>query len=192
MEPLTNKDFVDLLKTQYERFSDKYFPLHQSHLDAIRRCTDIVDADNVRRNVPKKRTRTILNDLWTHSPEVFVLAALAFTPTKIGTLKSRDYMGDILEWWEGKKIPGGLAEILDRHKDILPNASRDDFQISEPISLDELLLFLHQYFGRTPVDLILPYNGRVQAYVRHEDVKIEISPLVVNGFLEQRQSRNGV
>ena len=186
---LTSEDLVGLLDQELQRFSDEYFPLHTSQLDAIKRCTAVVDEDdNAATNVPKKRAQRILTDLWTHLPEAFLLCSLAATPSKLGSLKAVDYMKYILRWWDGVKAPAGLTKTFDRHLDVLPNASRDNLEVRLPIHLGELLAFLQHNFGQMLVEIVLPFSGSPSPYARLEgQVKIELSSPQANAFLQQRQ-----
>lgn len=119
-----------------------------------------------------------------------MLAALATTPSNLSTLKSVDYMEFVLRWWEGKKVPGGLAKILELHSDILPSTSRDCLEAHVPMTLGELLEFLQQNVGRTETEISLPFSRSPLPYVRLADVKIELSIELANAFLRQRQSQD--
>lgn len=182
---LTNETFVNLLDGELKKFSDDYFPLHSRQLGSIKRCTAVVDEVGIGKNLPRQRAHDILNDLWTHAPEVFVLAALAATPTKLSTLKSVDYMVSVLKWWEGVEVPGGLTKILDRHSDILPSVARDSLELRLPVAFGELLGFLQQNFGQMQVEISLPFSGSPSPYVRVAGVKIELSTELANSFLHR-------
>ncbi|KJZ77305.1 hypothetical protein HIM_03029 [Hirsutella minnesotensis 3608] len=186
---LTNEKLVSLLKEELKRYSDEYYPLHTRQLNAIKRCTALVNTveSDIGDNSPKRRAHAILTDLWMHAPEVFFLCSTAATPSKLGTLKSMDYMESVLKWWEEiTDPPGGLTKAFDRHSDILPSTPRDSRQVCLDVSGGELLGFLQQNFGHTQVELSLPFSGKPLPFVRLDrNTKIELSWELVNAFTQQ-------
>lgn len=192
-EDLTNESLIQILGQELEKFSEDYFPLHKSQLKAIQRCTVLVDEDEdkILKNVPKKRAHVILKDLWTHIPEAFLLCSLAAAPTKIGTLKSADYMTVVLRWWKDVSVPHGLTKTLDSHSDVLPKVFRDSREVLVSTSLDELLRFLQRTFNGVPLQLSLPYSGSPLPYVRVGQAKLELSYELANAFIRQQQEDRG-
>lgn len=187
-EHLTNSALVNLLMQELEKFSDDYYPLHSSQLNAIKRCRSLVGIDDseVGDNTTKRRARIILVDLWTHSPEAFLLCSLAITPSHLGTLKSTDYMKDVIQRWENVEVPRGITKTFDRHSDALPSTSRDQRQVSVKVSFGALLKFLHQRFGDQEVEMSLPFSGKPLPSVRLDtQAKIELSWDLANSFTRQ-------
>ncbi|KAF2845021.1 hypothetical protein T440DRAFT_284832 [Plenodomus tracheiphilus IPT5] len=119
---LSQDHLRDLIDEKRLCFGDDYVPLSTAQSTSIKTCSDLVTDDPTSwpRNSQKKRARTILIDVWTHSSELFVLVALSVTPTKLGTLKSNTYLQELLKWWQSVPRQKGLQELVDRHSDILP------------------------------------------------------------------------
>jgi hypothetical protein len=119
---LTDEKLLELVEKERHTFSGDYFPLHHKNLDAVKKCSDLIaqDRNSIHRNTPKTRAHTILTDIWAHLPEVFVLCSLAITPTRLGTLKSRDYLRKLLKWWEKAEQPKALVETIIRLSKVLP------------------------------------------------------------------------
>jgi hypothetical protein len=190
---LTNENLVNLLREELERFSEDYYPLHQKQLKAIQRCTDLVGEEESKlvRNTPKRRAHIILKDLWTHIPEVFLLCSLAITPTRLGCLKSINYMEFISRWWRDiGVVPEGLSKAFDRHSDILPKVARDSREVLIPISLDELFGFLRQHFGGERRQMSFAFSGSPLPFVRIErQSKLELSWDLANAFVEQHREK---
>ncbi|MCJ1477235.1 hypothetical protein MMC13_005906 [Lambiella insularis] len=192
---MCNVMLVELLENRFHKFSEKDFPLHETELKSIKRCTELVkeEGKKIIRNVPKRRAHIILKDLWTHIPEAFILCALVVTPSQLGTLKSTDYMESIFTWWHSVVVPRGLAKTLDSHSDILPKVLRDSRELQVPISLDELLEFVRQNFQGGQLQMCLPYSGSPLPFVRiKREAKLELSWQFANAFIQQRQKRAGI
>jgi hypothetical protein len=111
---LTDEEFIGILETERKTYSTEFVPLHPKKLKRIRKCVELTAEarDSIHRNFPKKRAHIILTDLWTSVPEVFVLCASAIFQMKLGSLKSDNYLGKILEWWKKVNHPKGLAETV--------------------------------------------------------------------------------
>lgn len=120
---LTDDELLDLIEKERSAFSDDYVPLHHEKLDALKKCSNLVakDRNSISRNTQKRRAHIILTDIWAYLPEVFVLCSLATNPTKLGTLKSRDYLGKLLRWWKEADQPRALLETVERLSEILPS-----------------------------------------------------------------------
>lgn len=188
---LDNSGFIELLDKELERFSDDSFPLSDKQLQAIRRCTNLVNTDksDIGDNAPKRRARGILIDLWTHIPEVFFLCSLATTPTLLGTLKSEDYLKFVSQWWKNVDVPSGLTKTLECHKHALPAVSRDQRQVTVDVSFGALLEFLQRNFSQQRVELCLPFSGNPLPFARlGEQAKIEFSWEWVNLFTREYQA----
>ncbi|KAI1318034.1 hypothetical protein F5Y16DRAFT_392389 [Xylariaceae sp. FL0255] len=188
---LTNDEFIEHLKNGLQMFTTELYPLHPKQIGAIQRCTAIVDDETSAPNVPKKRAKQILLDLWTHSPETFLLCSLSMTPTQIGKLKTLNYMEAVLKWRDIVDFPEGLTKILHRHSDILPKQSPDNREASISIPLSQFATFVQDHFGRqTEVEISLPFSGSPLPYVRvGQDMKIELSWMVANAFIKQYRGK---
>ncbi|OJJ29624.1 hypothetical protein ASPWEDRAFT_46813 [Aspergillus wentii DTO 134E9] len=134
-----NEMLVDVCESTRKSFSDKFYPLTTERSQAIQRCTAIVKIDrgSISKNGPKLRAHTILSDLWLYCPEVFILCALSTYPTKIGGLKSDDYLETMLRWWENVAHPKGLTAVLIQYPDILPGKPNMPSPSSYPAHLQE-------------------------------------------------------
>lgn len=120
-ETLTIDSLINLAEKKEASFSN------QSHLsteeqDALRKCADIVklELSTLSRNTSKRRAKGILTALWARRPALYVLIALSAHPTKLGTLKSSEYLRLLLDWWDKTVHPAGLDNVLELHQDILP------------------------------------------------------------------------
>jgi hypothetical protein len=114
---------LELLNIARGTFSNDYIPLHDKKIAAIKKCADLVAIDprSILRNVLKSRAHTILTDIWTYShPEVFVLCSIATTITRLGGLKSTDYIRKLREWWDKADKPDGLRQTVKKLAKILP------------------------------------------------------------------------
>jgi hypothetical protein len=121
-QKLTDEILRDLADEMRQCFGEDYIPLSKAQSAATKKCSDLVvqEPTSWSRNTIKTRAHTILSDLWTYSPEIFILVALSVTPTKLGTLKSDKYLQVLLRWWNSVHHPKGLQEIINHHSDILP------------------------------------------------------------------------
>ncbi len=113
MAELTIKNLMEKVEKQRQTFSDDYAPLHKTRIDAIQRLSDLIElSETPKRNTKKKRAKIIATDLWDFSPEVFVLCALAETPSRLGCLKADDYAIKFQRWWKEVQHPEGLDKTI--------------------------------------------------------------------------------
>jgi len=189
---LSNDDLVDLLGKELEKFTDEYYPPHGRKLQALKRCTDLVNinSEEIGVNAPRRRAKEILTDLWTNVPHVFLLSSFAITPSLLGTIVSTDYMKPVLRWWNGiEDVPRGLAMCMDRHSDALPTASRDQRQVIIETRFGAVLDFLQQEFGDQTATMIFPFTSTPAPSVRlKQGIKIELPPHIAASFTQYYQS----
>jgi hypothetical protein len=108
---LTDEKIIDIFEAELQTYKDELVPLHPKKRDLIRKSVKltVLDHHSIKRNAPKKRAHIILNDLWTSIPEAFLLCATAIHPHKLGSLKTTNYLGKILQWWKVVEHPKGLT-----------------------------------------------------------------------------------
>ncbi|KAB8213156.1 hypothetical protein BDV33DRAFT_185321 [Aspergillus novoparasiticus] len=145
---LTSSELVDRLEAERKEFTEEYLPLTNKQLRGVQKCSHLVgNRDTILRNTPKKRARDILSHLWQHSKEVYFLCALATHPTALGTLKSPDYLRVVLRWWSKVDHPKGLAETVERHKEVLPYRKTNGPPYRTNLRDTDLINFLQTYSG---------------------------------------------
>lgn len=128
---LTLDELLTLIKGERGRFSEDLIPLSTSQIDRIKKCSECiaVDLESIRRNYIKKRSCTILSDLWKHKPELFILCALVAFPSHLASLDPNDCLRKLMEWWKDKDLhpeghhPQGLTWIPSQYASILPGGS---------------------------------------------------------------------
>lgn len=144
---LTDEELLELLDIARKSFSNDYIPLHDTKIAAIKKCADLVaiDRSSIVRNALKSRAHTILTDIGKYHPEVFVLCSIATTITRLGSLKSKDYIRKLREWWDNAKKPDGLRQTVEQLADILPSHTKQ----SEAVAKFSTLIFFYQLFYKT-------------------------------------------
>lgn len=127
--PLTIASLCDLLENTRKTFGNVYYPFGIGQRELITKCSEIAGSDfktwQKNRNTTKTRAHRILNDVARHKPELFVLLALSITPTRLGTLKSKDYLRGLIAWWEKVDHPRGLKEAVKHHASALPTQTKN-------------------------------------------------------------------
>ncbi|KAI1437348.1 hypothetical protein GGR50DRAFT_97704 [Xylaria sp. CBS 124048] len=194
MAELAMSDFINALHQALANIIAKPpNPLHSDQVDAIQRCTVLVNSPVSTKNTPKRRAKRILSDLWKYNPQLFVLCSLAMYPSRIGMLKSTNYLEAMVEWLKQNNITipiKELSRIVDDYPHLLPDtvAPASSLESSVPISPSEMLEFFKEHFGmigvalerhtaRLPeMDLSLPYAASALPYIRiNQHVKLELS-----------------
>lgn len=123
----TIDELIEILEAERKAFGNEYLALSEKQRASLEKFSQLVNLNNddVHHNAPKKRAQTIMNDLWRHIPEVFILRALPMTFARLGSLKSNDYLRPILDWWQRLEHPTGLKATLQQCPDILPTKRSD-------------------------------------------------------------------
>ncbi|PTU17796.1 hypothetical protein P175DRAFT_0378321 [Aspergillus ochraceoroseus IBT 24754] len=119
---LTSSELIALCDTTRRSFSDNFIPFTNLQLEKVQKSSTLVRSNrhSIGKNAPKLRAHTVLSELWTHCPEGFILCALSTYQSRLGTLKSTDFLRDMMEWWQGVEHPGGLSAVLVHYANILP------------------------------------------------------------------------
>ena len=98
---LTDESLIRLLEEQRCTFNDQYRPLLTVQETALQKAIKIAaeSSEVMNRNHSKKKANRILNDVKNCiSPDVFVLCALATTPSALGSSRLGDYVSAIGTW----------------------------------------------------------------------------------------------
>ena len=121
-EDFTLDTLIDRFKKQKECFSDQHVPLSTTQIETIKRVSAFIaqDISTIQRNHLKKRACLILNDLWMHRKETFLLCALTTFPTQLASLDPATSLRDISTWWDNVDHPKGLQWIIENYAEILP------------------------------------------------------------------------
>jgi hypothetical protein len=123
---LTIPTLCALLEKTRRSFGNAYYPLGTQQCELITKCSDIARSDRgtfqKKRNTTKARAHRILTDIAHHELELFLLLALSVTPTRLGSLKSKDYLRGLNAWWDEVDHPKGLREAVKNHFNILPKS----------------------------------------------------------------------
>ncbi|KAF2758960.1 hypothetical protein EJ05DRAFT_499387 [Pseudovirgaria hyperparasitica] len=195
----TSDQLRELLEAERARFTDQCVPLSTKQLQSLKRASEVamVGEVAVQRNTPKKRARTILRELWANSPEIFVLCAIATSPSTLGELKASDYLQVLFRWWDDVHHPSGLNDLIKTLQHYLPSLSdnedteRGERSASSPslcatLSLSDLLSFLQAlpHSGENDTTFMIHIPGDHQ-----ESPFIEISSEMCQGLVAHTLER---
>lgn len=102
---------------------ESFMPLMKKQLDCLKRFSDLLAIDrlSIQKNGPKARAHDIMSDLWTYSPELYFLVALAGrNHSNLGSLDSNDYLPRLKEWWSKVNPPQQLTDAAVYYGKYLP------------------------------------------------------------------------
>ncbi|KAL5403466.1 hypothetical protein PMIN04_012824 [Paraphaeosphaeria minitans] len=114
----------DLVKEEFENFSDDLIPLSSIQEKTILKFTTYTIEEITKRNRVKGTSQSIMRDMWEHMPEVFILCALVTSPTKWGHVDPTRCRWKLLRWWKSAEHPKGLEWIIGEYPHILPGAEK--------------------------------------------------------------------
>ena len=124
-DSLTEETLLVLVENERCYFLDDFFALHSDRINSIKNSSELVRTkrDSIHRNTVKRRAHIFLTDVWELQPEMFVLCSLAATPSRLGTLKSKNYIAKLTRWWREVEQPRLLTKIVEKLSNILPPPS---------------------------------------------------------------------
>uniref|UniRef100_A0A093V2D4 Adenylosuccinate synthetase n=1 Tax=Talaromyces marneffei PM1 TaxID=1077442 RepID=A0A093V2D4_TALMA len=144
------------------RAMESFMPLMKKQLDSLKRFSDLLAVDrlSIQKNGPKARAHDIMSDLWTYSPELYFLVALAGRyHSNLGSLDSDDYLPRLKEWWSTVNHPQELTDAVGYYWKYLP-AQNNTLAYRAPLSKEDLLEFLQTSTGiHSPFVISVPYDG---------------------------------
>ena len=118
-QPLTDPSLIDLLEKQRCNFTDRYRPLLAAQATALSKANNTLAAapESLNRNYGKKKANRILTDIKNCvGCDVFILCALATSPSALGSSKLNDYISTIENWWDQVTHPRCLTQISERYQ----------------------------------------------------------------------------
>ena len=124
---LTVQTLLDGLEVARKSFTSEYEPLPAALREAVKKCSELIkqDRSDIHRNSRRKRSHTILTDLYVQLPDVYILCCLATTPYNLGSLDA-GFLSTAIKWWRTVEHPQGLTLIHQKDATILPfNQSKD-------------------------------------------------------------------
>ncbi|ELR10097.1 hypothetical protein VC83_07571 [Pseudogymnoascus destructans] len=126
-------ELIKLVEEQKSSFTEEFRTLTPKEETRRTKADDLVSKGPKGLNDKQRKARTILRNLKLNvGHEVFLLCALATTPTGLGVSQLGDYIGMLSKWWEATDHPGGLRLVASRKYDefrpLLPSLDRPAHQ----------------------------------------------------------------
>lgn len=121
---LTCEDLIGLLEIQRGDFTNVIQPLRAVQEARLRKANELISKSTL--NDKQRKARNIFITLRDHiCYEVFLLCALATTPSGLMFSKLGDYHGKVTTWWAGAEHPQGLLNLAQLRMET-PAASFDE------------------------------------------------------------------
>lgn len=107
---LSCEDLIELLEIQRGTFTNVIQPLRAVQKARLTKANDLISKAIL--NDKQRKARDIFITLRDHiCYEVFLLCALATTPSGLMFSKLGDYHGKVITWWTGAEHPQGLRDL---------------------------------------------------------------------------------
>jgi hypothetical protein len=121
-QSLTSETLLKAVQAVWAGLSHDLNVLSELQRTSIQKSLVLIgtNRNSMRRNSSKKRSHVILNDIWEHSQDLFVLCALATGQWRLSSLKSTDYLQVLLTWWSGVNHHGLAEGLKARYPAIFP------------------------------------------------------------------------
>lgn len=111
-------ELIKLVEEQKSSFTEEFRTLTPKEEARRTKADDLISKEPKGLNDKQRKARTILRNLKLNvGHEVFLLCALATTPTGLGVSQLGDYIGMLSKWWEATDHPDGLRLVASRKYD---------------------------------------------------------------------------
>jgi hypothetical protein len=111
-------ELIKLVEEQKGSFTEEFRTLTPKEEAKRAKADDLISKEPKNLNDKQRKARTIFRNFkFNVGNEVFLLCALATTPTGLGVSQLGDYIGRLSKWWAATDHPDGLRLVASRKYD---------------------------------------------------------------------------